>query len=1328
MVVSLPFRRFVQRLAPFLKRRPQCGRLRQRRPEWLVVAADVEALESRLLLSSIVVNSTSGGLNYALTVTAGQLDPAHTAVTLRDAVNAANNTFGADTISFDSNVFPASAASPTTIVLAGGTPLDLSDKSGATTISGPAAAQVAISGANLSTVLIVDTGVTATIDGLTITGGKGSINFGGGQTGAGGIDNNGTLTVKNSVFSANAGGTFGGGIYNNNVITISGCTFSGNSAQFGGGLYSAGTATINTSTFNLNSAGSNGGGIYNLATVTIENSTLSNNSAGASGGGFYSNNHATVIDSTIAGNSAATSGGGLINLNVVTLVDSTVAANFSTLGAGVYNLFSTVTLSGTIVARNSVSPANSAARDWAGAAATAGSSYNLIGDGTSSGLVNGTNHNLVGASASPLNPLLAPLANNGGPTQTMALLAGSLALDAGGTTLPVDPITGLSLSCDQRGAGFNRQFGSAIDIGALEQVFVPVTAGVTAPGVTYGQHGLVTVAVIPANATGVLSLFVDGSGTAIATHTLVAADNGSFTFDVGVLNAGSHSLHAVYAATGNFVSSTADGTLAVAQASATINALGYSVTYDGKTHTAPVTASGVGGIDLSADLTLSGTVHSNAGNYADSWSFHDSSGNYADASGTVGDSIARANAVITVTGYSVTYDATSHSANGTATGVGNANLSAGLTLTGTAHTNAGTYADAWTFHDGSGNYNDSSGIVSDSIAKANATINVVGYNGTFDGNLHTATGTATGVAGVDLTGGLTLAGTAHASAGTYANDAWSFADGSGNYNNASGTVSDSIARANAAINVTGYSVTFDGTAHTAIGTVTGVGGDDLSAGLTLSGTTHTSAGTYLGDGWTFTDTTGNYNSTNGTVDDSIARANAAINVTGYSVTFDGQSHTATGTATGVAGVDLSGGLSLAATSHVNAGIYTDSWTFHDASGNYNDSAGTVNDAIAMANAAISVSGYSVTFDGKSHTATGTATGVGGVDLGADLTLSGTTHTNAGTYADTWTFHDATGNYADASGTVNDSIGKANATINVSGFSGTYDGASHGATGTATGVGGANLAGQLILGGTFKNAPGGTAHWTFSGGTNYNDAAGDVSIAIKARTVTGSVTAANKVFDGTTAAKISGSSLAGAVAGDDVHLTVGPANFANSNVGTWTVTATGLGLSGAAAGNYQLASTTATTTASITSANPTGNTPQPLTALLSTAPVVNIANNGFLAFKFSNVSGLATGQSVWQLFNGVQFSLKIGSNVYSVKATAFVLGGSVYVGWHIDQPLRSVLAGLLNPASPSTKTTINLQVFATSRDGKYTLGGSVQTNIFQQGSTGHWFSSRGSAKH
>jgi hypothetical protein len=152
--------------------------------------------------------------------------------------------------------------------------------------------------------------------------------------------------------------------------------------------------------------------------------------------------------------------------------------------------------------------------------------------------------------------------------------------------------------------------------------------------------------------------------------------------------------------------------------------------------------------------------------------------------------IKKADATISVTGYSVTYDGSAHTAGGTATGVNTESL-AGLDLSGTAHTNAGTYGgDAWSFHDPNGNYNDASGTVADLIRKANANISVTGYDVTYDGGAHTATGTATGANGEDLSGLLDLSGTAHTNAGNYS-DTWSFA-GNSNYNAASGTVADTI--------------------------------------------------------------------------------------------------------------------------------------------------------------------------------------------------------------------------------------------------------------------------------------------------------------------------------------------------------------------------------------------------------------------------------------------------------------------------------------------------------------------------------------------------------
>src|SRR5207249_4957069 len=82
-------------------------------------------------------------------------------------------------------------------------------------------------------------------------------------------------------------------------------------------------------------------------------------------------------------------------------------------------------------------------------------------------------------------------------------------------------------------------------------------------------------------------------------------------------------------------------------------------------------------------------------------------------------------------------------------------------------------------------------------------------------------------------------------------------------------------------------------------------------------------------------------------------------------------------------------------------------------------------------------------------------------------------------------------------TDNLTVDKANATVTVNGYTGTYDAGSHGANGSATGadLGGAALGSSLALGSSFTNAPGGTAHWVFTGGANYNNQSGDVDIVI-----------------------------------------------------------------------------------------------------------------------------------------------------------------------------------------------------------------------------------------
>jgi hypothetical protein len=296
--------------------------------------------------------------------------------------------------------------------------------------------------------------------------------------------------------------------------------------------------------------------------------------------------------------------------------------------------------------------------------------------------------------------------------------------------------------------------------------------------------------------------------------------------------------------------------------------------------------------------------------------------------------ITKADAHITVTPYTsetTTYDNNPHTASGTAIGVEStpADLNSLLHLGGTTHTEAGDYpTDSWSF-DGNGNYNSTSGVVHDSIAKANANITVTPYSVTYNGSAHTAVGSATGVGGVDLSSGFDLSGTTRTHAGDYPTDTWSFSGGV-NYNDANGVIHDCIKKADATIVVTPYTsatTTYDGRPHTASGTATGVNGESLS-GLDLGGTTHTNAGDYPSDPWTFTDGTGNYKNTSGTVHDSIAPKPVTVSITGGPFTYDGNPHSATITLSPpIAGytVDYSG----SSTAPTNAGTYMVTVTITD---------------------------------------------------------------------------------------------------------------------------------------------------------------------------------------------------------------------------------------------------------------------------------------------------------------------------------------------------------------------------------------------------------------
>ncbi len=396
----------------------------------------VTLLEERTLLSTL-----------NLTVTTLQDDPTTPIVrqvTLRDAIGQAN----ADTTDSQEIIgFASGLAGKIDLTTA------LPALSNNISINGPGASNLTVqrdSNAAQFSVFTVNGSEAVSISGITITGGD---NYG---IGGGGIANSGILTVTNDTFTNNYSNDFGGSIYNIGTLTVIHSDFTGNSAgTAGGGIYTGidpiaqttvGTATVTSSTF-TNNSGSTGGGIYNTGPLTVTNDTFTNNSAPQGGGGIENNGHATVavIDSTFTGNSAADVGGGIDNFGTATVTNSTFTGNSAGVGGGIENDI-LLTLNNTIVAGNVAGNVNA---DVSGTVQPA-SENNLIGDGT--GITNLNQlapSNLIGTTADLINPMLGPLANNGGPTQTMALLPGSPAIDAGSNALIPAGVT-----TDQRGAGY----------------------------------------------------------------------------------------------------------------------------------------------------------------------------------------------------------------------------------------------------------------------------------------------------------------------------------------------------------------------------------------------------------------------------------------------------------------------------------------------------------------------------------------------------------------------------------------------------------------------------------------------------------------------------------------------------------------------------------------------------------------------------------------------------------------------------------------------------------------------------------------------------------
>ncbi len=350
--------------------------------------------------------------------------------------------------------------------------------SGNLTVTGDGAATTIIDGSALDRVLLVRSGATATINGVTIT--NGSPQLGSAFLDGGGIRNSGVLTLIDSVITGNTAPSASGGIANYGTLNLINSTVSNNTAipnnGSGGGISNQGAATLTNSAVSGNKCGASGGGIFNSGgALTMTNSTVSGNTATVAntglGGGIFNNNFSTLTatNSTISGNMSNSSGGGVfnsspgavVNLNNVTIVDNAIVTNVGQ-GGGISNN-GVVNLANTLIARNT--QLTGLAPDClAGSGAPLNSQgYNLIQNTTGCAINGDSTGNLTGH-----NPHLSPLEDNGGPTQTHALLTTSPAID---TSNPTTPGTGgaACAATDQRGIPRPQPPGGRCDIGAYEK-------------------------------------------------------------------------------------------------------------------------------------------------------------------------------------------------------------------------------------------------------------------------------------------------------------------------------------------------------------------------------------------------------------------------------------------------------------------------------------------------------------------------------------------------------------------------------------------------------------------------------------------------------------------------------------------------------------------------------------------------------------------------------------------------------------------------------------------------------------------------------------------
>jgi hypothetical protein len=350
--------------------------------------------------------------------------PSNTDCTLRRAIDLANLNAGADTIVFRSGLTG-------TIHLTTDPPAITE----ALKVKGPGASQISVNGGGSFRTFKVNPLISyqpVSISGLTMTNGDA-----GGNSGGAVYNEDADLTITKSVISNNnATGTMqrGGGVYTHDgPLTIDQSTISGNHAVYGGGIQAVyGALTVTSSTVSGNNASKYGGGIHTYVSDTeIDRSTINGNDAGQDGGGVYSSRHTdislngaalTVVNTTVTGNHALADDAGGVYFccndpgDALTVEASTVTGNTAATTAGGIQVASahlTPKLLNSIVSGNTAT-ATPATRDlYASAGYYFNTAFSLVGVRGNYVFTTVPGSNVFG-----VNPQLAGLASNGGPTRT----------------------------------------------------------------------------------------------------------------------------------------------------------------------------------------------------------------------------------------------------------------------------------------------------------------------------------------------------------------------------------------------------------------------------------------------------------------------------------------------------------------------------------------------------------------------------------------------------------------------------------------------------------------------------------------------------------------------------------------------------------------------------------------------------------------------------------------------------------------------------------------------------------------------------------------------